>query len=97
MALKPNQLQVTATHLQENAIIERVYKDVNYMLRSFDLNKNHKNLEKQENNPFDYFLQSTLWLSSYLKHLSYNIEGNTIPTCVRQRYIHSIAFRANWD
>jgi hypothetical protein len=34
---------------------------VNDMTRSFDLeNKNnHKNLEKQEDNSFDYFLQST--------------------------------------
>jgi hypothetical protein len=36
---------------------------VNDMLRSFDLENNHENLE--EDNPFDYFLQSTTWLSSY--------------------------------
>jgi hypothetical protein len=29
------------------------------MLGSFDLENNHKNLEEQEDNPFDYFLQST--------------------------------------
>jgi hypothetical protein len=29
------------------------------MLRSFDLENNHENLEEQEDNPFDYFLQST--------------------------------------
>jgi hypothetical protein len=57
MALKPNQLQVTTYHPQANAIIERVQKVVNDMLRSFDLENNHKNLD--ENNPFDYFLQST--------------------------------------
>jgi hypothetical protein len=38
---------------------------VNDMLRSFDLENNHENLEKQEDNPFDYFLQSTAWLPSY--------------------------------
>jgi hypothetical protein len=67
MALNANQLQVTTTHTQANAIIERVHKFVNDMLRSFDLENNHENLEvkEEEDNPFDYFLQSTAWLSSY--------------------------------
>jgi hypothetical protein len=63
MALKPNQLQVTTYHPQANAIIEQVHKVVNDMLRSFDLENNHENLEKD--NPFDYFLQSTAWLPDY--------------------------------
>jgi hypothetical protein len=54
MALKPNQLQVTTSRPQANAII------VNDMLRSFDLENNHENLEEQQDNPFDYFLQSTV-------------------------------------
>jgi hypothetical protein len=58
MTLKPNQLQFTAYHPQANAIIERVQKVVNDMLRSFDLEYNHENLEEQEDNLFDYFLQS---------------------------------------
>jgi hypothetical protein len=61
MAFKPNQLQLTTYHPQANAIIERVHKVVNDMLRSFDLQNNHENLEKQQNNPFYYFLQSTEW------------------------------------
>jgi hypothetical protein len=65
MALKPNQLQVTTISTQANAIIERegVHKVINDMLRSFDLENenNHENLEEQEDNPFDYFLQSTAW------------------------------------
>jgi hypothetical protein len=61
MALKPNQLQVITSRPQANAIIERVHKVVNDMLRSFDMKNNHENLEKQEDNPFDYFLQSTAW------------------------------------
>jgi hypothetical protein len=65
MALKPNQLKVTTYHPQENAIIERVHKVVNDMLRSFDLEKNHENLEDQEDNPFDYLLQSTACLPNY--------------------------------
>jgi hypothetical protein len=38
---------------------------VNDMLRSFDFKNNHENLEEQEDNPFDYFLQSTEWLPSH--------------------------------
>jgi hypothetical protein len=59
MALKPNQLQVTTNIIQANAIIERVHKVVNDILRSFDLENNHENLEEQEDSPFDYFLRST--------------------------------------
>jgi transposase InsO family protein len=57
----------TSHNPQANAIIERVHKVVNDMLRSFDLENedNNENLEQQEDNPFDYFLQSTAWLSSY--------------------------------
>jgi hypothetical protein len=55
MALKPNQLQVTTYHPQANAIIERVHKVVNDMLRLFDLEKknNHESLNQEEDNPFD--------------------------------------------
>jgi hypothetical protein len=37
------------------------------MLRSFELEneKNHEDLEEQEDNPFNYFLQSTAWLLGY--------------------------------
>jgi hypothetical protein len=58
MAFKSNQLQVTTYHPQANAIIQRVHKVVNDMRRSFDLENesNHENLEKYEDNPFDYFL-----------------------------------------
>jgi hypothetical protein len=63
--LKPNQIQVTTYHPQANALIERVHKVVNDMLRSFDLENNHENLEEQEDNIFDYFLQSTAWLPCY--------------------------------
>jgi hypothetical protein len=63
MALKPNQLQVTTYHPQANTIIERVHKVVNDILRSFDLENNHENLEIKEDNPIDYFHQSTAWLA----------------------------------
>jgi hypothetical protein len=67
MALKPNQLQVTTSIPQANAIIERVHKVVIDILRSFDLENenNHENLEEQEDNSFDYFLQSTTWTPCY--------------------------------
>jgi hypothetical protein len=42
---------------QANSIIEQVHKVVNEMLRSFDLEKENS----EEDNPFDYFLQSTAW------------------------------------
>jgi hypothetical protein len=57
MAFKPNQLLVATFHAQTNSIIERLHKVVNDMLGSFDLENNHENLEEQEDNPFDYFLQ----------------------------------------
>jgi hypothetical protein len=67
MALKPNKLQVITSRSQANASIERLHKVVNDMLRSFDLENenNHENLETQEDNPFDYFLQSNAWLPCY--------------------------------
>jgi hypothetical protein len=57
MTLNSNQLQVN--HPQESAIIERVHKVVNDMLRSFELENNHETLEKHEDNPFVYLIQST--------------------------------------
>jgi hypothetical protein len=82
MALKPNRLQVTTYHPQANAIIERVHKVINKMIRSFDLENesNRENLENYEDNPFDYILQSTAWLPCYYKHLSQNTAGNTRGT-----------------
>jgi transposase InsO family protein len=47
----------TSHNPQANAIIERVQKVVNNMLRSFDLEKE----QLEEENPFEYFLQSTAW------------------------------------
>jgi hypothetical protein len=67
------------------------------MLRSFDLQNDHENLEEQEDNPFDYFLQSAPWLPSYYQHLSHNTAGNTMPTCVSQRYDPKYYLQGNWD
>jgi hypothetical protein len=40
----------TSHNPQANAIIERVHKVVNDMIRSFDLENNHQNLEEYEDN-----------------------------------------------
>jgi hypothetical protein len=65
MALNANQLQVK-THKQMQSLNEYTkLRIVNDMLRSFDLENNHENLEEQEDNPFDYFLQSTAWIQCY--------------------------------
>jgi hypothetical protein len=84
--LKPNKIQVTTIILQANAIIGRVHKVVNDMLKSLDLENNHENLEEQDDDPLNEFLPSTVWLSGFLKHLSHNTAGNTMSTCVWQRY-----------
>jgi transposase InsO family protein len=55
----------TSHNPQANAIIERVHKVVIDMLRSFDLENNHENLEEKEDNSYDYFLQSTAWSLCY--------------------------------
>jgi hypothetical protein len=94
MALRPNQLQITTYHSQANAINERVHKVVNDMLRSFNLENNHENLEEQEDNSFDYFLQPIAWdIRS-----TYHTILQAIPCqLVFGRYmIQNIAFRENW-
>jgi hypothetical protein len=53
MASKPNQLQVITINPQANAIIEQIHKVVNDMLRTFDLENNHENLQDQQNNQYD--------------------------------------------
>jgi hypothetical protein len=82
MALNPNQIQVTTIYAEANAIIERVHKVVNDMIRSFDLGNNHENLEEQEDDPYDNFLQSAAWIIRVLEHLSQNTAGNAISNCV---------------
>jgi hypothetical protein len=91
----PNQLQVTTHNTQANAIIEQVHKVVNDMLRSFDLENNHENLEKQEDNPFDYFLQSTAWAIRSTYHTT--LQATPCQLVFGRDMIHNIAFRANWD
>jgi hypothetical protein len=93
MALKPNQLQVTIINPQANAIIERVHKVVNDILRSFDLKNNNENLEEQEDNPFDYFLQSTAWDIRSTYHTTFQATPRQLV--FDRDMIHNIAFKAN--
>jgi hypothetical protein len=59
MSLKPNQPLVTTINPLANAIIERVHKVVNDMLRSFDMENDNENLQKD--NPIEYLIQSIAW------------------------------------
>jgi hypothetical protein len=43
--INSNQLQLTTINPQANAIIEQIHKVVNDMLRSFDLENNHVNIQ----------------------------------------------------
>jgi hypothetical protein len=65
------------------------------MLRSFDLENNHENLEEQEDNLFDYFLQSPAWAIRTTYHKT--LQATPCQLVFRRDMIHNIAFRANWD
>jgi hypothetical protein len=95
MALKPNQIQVTTNRPQASAIIEQVHNVVNDLLRSFDLENNHENLEQQEDYPFGYFLQSTAWEIRSTYHTT--LQATPCQLVFGRHMIHNIAFRANWD
>jgi hypothetical protein len=85
----------TSHNPQANSIIERVHKVVNDMLRSFDLENNHENLDEQEDNPFDYFLQSAAWAIRSTYHTT--LQTTPCQLVFGRDMIHNIAFRANWD
>jgi hypothetical protein len=66
------------------------------IIRSYDLENNHENLEEEGDNPFDYFLQSTACAIRINFHT--NTAGKTKPIFIWNRYmIHNIDLRANWD
>jgi transposase InsO family protein len=81
----------TSHNPQANAIIEQVHRVVNKMLRSFDLER--ENLE--ENNPFDYVLQSTAWAIRSSYHTTLQVAPCQLV--FGRDMIHNIAFKANWD
>jgi hypothetical protein len=79
----------TSHNPQANAIIEGVHKVVNNMLRSFELMK--ENLE--EDNPFEYFLQSTAWAIRSTYHTT--LQATPCQLLFGRDVIHNIAFKAN--
>jgi hypothetical protein len=79
----------TSHNSQANAIIEQVHKVVNNMLRSFDLEQ--ENLE--EDNPFEYFLQSTAWATRSTFHTT--LQATPFQLVYGRDMIHNIAFKAN--
>jgi hypothetical protein len=85
----------TSHNPQAIAIIERIHKVVNDMLRSLTLENNHENLEEQEDNPFDYFLPSTAWAIRSTYHKTMRV--TPCQLMFGRDMIHNIAFRANWD
>jgi hypothetical protein len=64
---------------------------VNDMLRSFDLENNHEDIEKQDDNLFDYFLQSTPWTMRSTYHTT--LHDTTCQIVLGRYMIHNIAFR----
>jgi hypothetical protein len=70
----------------------------NDILRSFDFEKNYENfenLEEQEDNPFDYFIQSTAWAIRSTYHTT--LQATPCQLVFGRYMIHNISFRANWD
>jgi hypothetical protein len=58
--------QSTSKHKKMQSLSEYTKMwSANAKLRSFDLENNHENLEVQQYNPFDYFLQSIACLPRY--------------------------------
>jgi hypothetical protein len=58
------------------------------------LENNHENLEEKEDNPFDYFLQSTAWAIRSTYHAALLVTPYQLV--FGRDMIHNIAFRANW-
>jgi hypothetical protein len=86
-----NFVRTTSHNPHANSIIERVHQVVNEMLRSFDLEKE----TLKEDNPFDYFLQSTSWAIRSTYHTT--LQATHCQLVFGRDMIHNIAFKANWN
>jgi hypothetical protein len=98
MALKPDYPQATAHNTQTNAIIERVHKVVNDMLRSFHLENYHENLEEQQK--IIHLITSFNQLHGYQDIRSTyhtTLQATPCQLVFGRDMIHNIAFRVNWD
>jgi hypothetical protein len=65
------------------------------MLRLFDLKNNNEHLEEQEENPLDYFLQSTVWAIRSTYHPT--LQATPYQLVFGKDMIYNIAFRVNLD
>jgi hypothetical protein len=100
MALNPNQLQVTTNITKANAILERVHKFVNDMLRFFDSENNHENLEESKNKKIIHLITSFNQLYGYhaiRRTYPTTLQATPCPLVFGRDMIHNIAFRAIWD
>jgi hypothetical protein len=87
----------TSQNPQANAfaIIDQVHKVVNNMLRWFDLEKEYLQEDNEEDNPFDYFLHSTVWAIRSTHHTT--LQATPCQLVFGRDMIHNIAFKANWN
>jgi hypothetical protein len=98
MALKPNQLQVTtiSIHKQMQSLSEYTkFYTINHMLRSFDLENNHENLEEQEDNPFDISFNQLHGNQAIRNTYHTTLQITSCQLVLGRNMIHNIAFRAN--
>jgi hypothetical protein len=66
------------------------------MLRSFELENNHENQDKKQDDPFDYFLQSTAWEEmSITSTFHTTLQAIPCQLVFDRDMIHNISFRAN--
>jgi hypothetical protein len=81
----------TSHNPQANSMIEQVHKVVNEMIQSFDSEK--QNLE--EDNPFEYFLQSTAWAIRSTYHSI--LQATPCQLVFGRDMIHNITLKTNWN
>jgi hypothetical protein len=72
-------------------IKQQLHKVVNGMLRSFDLENNGEKVETNDDNPFDYFLQSIAWAIRSIYHTT--LQATPCQLVFGRDMIHNIAFR----
>jgi hypothetical protein len=88
MALKLNQVQVTTIATQENAIIERVHKVMSLQWHAQIIWLWKKSWKARRTRRQSIWLLPSIncIVAMLLEALLYNNAGNTMPTCVWQRY-----------
>jgi hypothetical protein len=67
------------------------------MLRSFDLENNHENIEEQEDNPFDACFNQLHGDQAIRSTYHTTLQATPCQVMFGRDMIHNIAFIANWD